>query len=450
MLATTALLWATARRLLGGWVPACAAALFASTAAVQYMGALATFDALALLLLAAAGWCAVRAPDEPGARRYFLLGGVCVLLLLANATKYAATLWDPVVVAMAGLCEARRAGWRAGAAAAAISGLGTSLLLGIAILAGGADYWQGIGFSTVSRTVNDGTPASEILASAGRWIGVIALLALMGAVMMTQLIRDVPVRALGWVLAAAVFLAPFDQARIGVIVSLFKHVGFGAWFAAIPAGYAAAVMLGALASRLRSSSSRGSSSQGSPARGSSSRVTLPRVAAVAIAVLAAIGVYEAQNQSHLPGTYSQSAVARLRPLLQGTRGPWLGDSPTVIIYYAHTSSLRWRNTYGFTYTEPHSGRRLSDTAAYVSAIHHHYFGVVVLRSGRMSIPVDQAIYRTLKQEPSYHLTVIPQAAGSRGTGKVLVWRLGGAAGQQTTAHNGGAPRVLGASAAAAR
>jgi hypothetical protein len=242
------------------------------------------------------------------------------------------------------------------------------------------------------------------------------------------------------VLAAAAFLAPFDQARIGVIVSLFKHVGFGAWFAAIPAGYAAAVMLGAVASWLRRRE-RG--------RGPAPRVTVLRVAAAAVAVLAAIGVYEAQNQSHLPGTYSQSAVARLRPLLQGTRGPWLGDSPTVIIYYAHTSSLRWRNTYGFTYTEPHSGRRLSDTPAYVSAIHHHYFGVVVLRSGRMSIPVDRAIYRTLKQEPSYHLTVIPQSDGSQRAGKVLVWRLDEAVSQQATAHHRGAPQPPGASTTAA-
>jgi hypothetical protein len=260
------------------------------------------------------------------------------------------------------------------------------------------------------------------------------VLAVAGAIVLQRYSREPPLTALGWVLTAAIFLAPLNQARIGVIVSLFKHVGFGAWFAAIPAGYAAAVMLRAVASRLRSSSSR---------------VTVPRIAAVAIAVLAALGVYEAQNESHLPGTYSQSAVARLRPLLQGTRGPWLGDSPTVIIYYAHTSSLRWRNTYGFTYTEPHSGRRLSDTAAYVSAIHHHYFGVVVLRSGRMSIPVDRAIFRTLKQEPSYHLTVISQTPGSQGAGKVLVWRLEGTSGQQATAHHRGALPVPGGTTAAA-
>lgn len=434
MLATTALLWATARRLLGGWVPACAASLFAATAAVQYMGALATYDALALLLLAAASWCAVRAADRSGTRRYLLLAILCGLLLLANATKYASALWDPVVVAMAGLCEARRSGWRAGMITAAVTGLGTLLLLGVAALAGGSSYWKGIGFSTLNRTANGGTPASVILESSGRWIGVIALLALIGAIMLTQLTREVPVRALGWVLAAAAFLAPFDQARIGVIVSLFKHVGFGAWFAAIPAGYAVAVMLGAVASRLRRSSAR---------------VTVPRAAAVAVAVLAAIGVYEAQNESRLPGLYSQSAVARLRPLLQASRGPWLGDSPTVIIYYAHTSSLRWRNTYGFSYTEPHSGRRLTHTAAYVSAIHNHYFGIVVLRSGRMSIPVDRAIYRTLQQEPSYHLTVIPEEGGPQGPAKVLVWRLVRGLGQQTGAHHRSGLNVLDGNAAAA-
>jgi hypothetical protein len=41
-----------------------------------------------------------------------------------------------------------------------------------------------------------------------------------------------------WTLAAAGFLAPAEQARIHVFTSLFKHVGFGGWFAAVAAGYA--------------------------------------------------------------------------------------------------------------------------------------------------------------------------------------------------------------------
>ncbi len=39
-------------------------------------------------------------------------------------------------------------------------------------------------------------------------------------------------RVLAWTLAAAGFLAPAEQARIHVFTSLFKHVAFGGWFAA--------------------------------------------------------------------------------------------------------------------------------------------------------------------------------------------------------------------------
>lgn len=433
MLVTTGLLWSVARRLLGGLVPVYAAALFAATASVQYLGALATYDALALMLLATAGWCAIRAAEASSRARIVLLAVMCLLMLLANATKYASALWDPVLVAMAGLAEARRQGWNAGLATGAVTGLGALLLLAIAGLAAGPAYWKGILFSTLNRTANSGMSAATILASAAGWVGVIAVLAVAGAILLSRTPAEPPLKALGWVLAAAVFLAPLDQARIGVIVSLFKHVGFGAWFAAIPAGYAVCVLLAAVAARSR----RAAAGAGK---------VIAQLVVAAIAVIAVIGILQAQGQS-LPVLYSQRAVARLRPMLYQSRGPWLGDSPTVIIYYAHTSSLRWRNTYGFTYEDPRTGKSLTRTAAYVAAIRNRYFSVVVLRAGRMSNPVDRAITRVLKTDPSYHLTVIPQRPS-----KVLVWRLaggaGGAGGRLRLHHHHGRAASGGGSAAA--
>ncbi len=45
------------------------------------------------------------------------------------------------------------------------------------------------------------------------------------------------------VLATAAFLALLEQARIHTLTSLDKHLDFGAWFAAMAAGYAADKLL---------------------------------------------------------------------------------------------------------------------------------------------------------------------------------------------------------------
>jgi 4-amino-4-deoxy-L-arabinose transferase-like glycosyltransferase len=431
MLATTAVLWATARRLFGGQVPLFATVLFATAAAVQYMGALATYDALALFLLAVASWCAIRAVDEHGAARAGLLAGMCGLLLLANATKYASALWDPVVAAIAALAEARRQGWRAGFAVGAVTALATLVLLAIAALSAGGEYWQGVTFSTLNRTANDGTPASVILGSSARWVGLIAVLAVIGAIVLQRYSREPALTALGWVLTAAVFLAPLNQARIGVVVSLFKHIGFGAWFAAIPAGYAVAALFAVVAAR------RPQMSPWNAATGA---------AAGALAAMIGIGIYEAQGASDMPVLYSQQTVARIRPMLYQSKGPWLGDSPTVIIYYAHTSSVRWRNTYGFTYIDPQTGRSLDNTAAYTAAIRDHYFSVVVLRTGRAGNPVDKAIMKLLYKDPRYQLTVIRQDTGADGPTKILVWRLAGGGSRQVALRRHSGAHVLGGSA----
>ena len=59
---------------------------------------------------------------------------------------------------------------------------------------------------------------------------------MIGAITVACTRRRLPVRLLAGVLAAAVFLVPAEQARIHVYTSLFKHVGFWGWFAAIVAG----------------------------------------------------------------------------------------------------------------------------------------------------------------------------------------------------------------------
>ena len=71
MLGVTGLLWATTARLYGRRAALLAAGLFATLAGTQFLGAFATFDAMALFLLALAAWLGVRSADcqVPGAGR---------------------------------------------------------------------------------------------------------------------------------------------------------------------------------------------------------------------------------------------------------------------------------------------------------------------------------------------------------------------------------------------
>jgi hypothetical protein len=405
MLAATALLYSAARQLLGTRVSIIAAVVFGTTSAAQYLGVLATFDALALMLLAAAAWFAVRSGDAAGQRRLLLLTAMCGLLAAANAVKYASALWDPVVIAMAALADVRHCNWGRRLATGAACSAGVLGLLAIAALIAGPSYWQGILFSTVNRTTDNRIQVVAILGSAARWVGLVAVLAVLGAVALTRSARDWSLKAMGWLLAAAVFLAPAEQARIGVAISLFKHVGFGAWFAAIPAGYGISEAVSTVAARRASFSLW-------------AKVSSALVVIVALAMVV-VGVYGAQGTNRTPPAYPIAVIARLKPILRTSTGPLLADTPNPIIYFTHISPFRWRNTYDFSYRDPVTGRRMYGIPAYVDAIQHHYFSIVILRSNRENKPIDQAVLTSLRHNRSYHLIILP--ASTRSPGKRRAW-----------------------------
>ena len=96
MLATTGLLYSLTRRLFNERVGLCAAVIFSVTESALFLGHLATYDAPSLFLLALATWIVVRtAPFRwPG----YLLAAP--RSRLAVATKYAAGLYVPTIVAL--------------------------------------------------------------------------------------------------------------------------------------------------------------------------------------------------------------------------------------------------------------------------------------------------------------------------------------------------------------
>src|ERR1700730_5190420 len=111
MLGVTSFVWSTTARLLADERAAFfAAALFAVLAPTLHLGSYATYDAPALLLLAAATRCAAGVRGGEHAARRMVAAGL--LLALANATKYATALFDPTVLSVTMLSAWPDAGWR--------------------------------------------------------------------------------------------------------------------------------------------------------------------------------------------------------------------------------------------------------------------------------------------------------------------------------------------------
>ena len=335
MLGVTAFVWGTTIRLLRDKRAAFfAAALFAVLAPTLHLGSFATYDAPALLLLAAATWCAagVRC-GRHGVRRLVAAG---ILLALANATKYATALFDPVVLCAVITISWPDAGRRAALRAAALLAGTTAAVLAVLLALGGTGYLTGIRVTTTGRPHGAET-AALVFTDAWAWTAVVVVPAAI-AVIVAMVRRQWPLALLLAVLALSALLAPADQARIQVATSLNKHVDFGAWFAAIAAGY----LLGSLSRK---------------------RLVLAGSLA-ALAPVALLGAVQARDMIDWPDV--TGLVKVVRPLT-AHGGHFLVETTDVLQYYLpDTSWQQW------------SGTEAGDPEYYQQAIARHYFSVVVL------------------------------------------------------------------------
>ena len=164
-----------------------------------------------------------------------MIAGVASLTL-ANATKYASILFDPTIVALGALVVARRRGTKAAVGRGGMIAACTVAMDAGLLALGGSVYFTGLLSTTVSRAVG-GNRASMVLTDASRWIGIACIPAAIGVVVALARRRDRVQAAIVTVLAVSGVLAPLNQARIHTTTSLSKHVDFGAWFAAVAAGF---------------------------------------------------------------------------------------------------------------------------------------------------------------------------------------------------------------------
>lgn len=390
MLGATCLVYATATRIFGRRAGLIAAAVFAFIGPVQYLGAFATYDAMALFFLALAACLTVSARgrlSEP------LLILAALVLAFADATKYSVALWNPIVILLA-VFTATRGGWLRQVLRGARFAIYLAVTILIAVFRyGGSGYIKGIEFTTLARQYGT-VPSAAILRDSAYWIGLVLLIALRGVV----IARTPRIRLLCVTLAGAVLLAPLEQARIHTQTSLDKHVAFGAWFGAIAAGYVLAQAV------------------------ERSKYTKWRIAAGTALLLAAIGFVQS-NTFYAAWPNSRSIIAVMRPLERSSAGHTLAGQGAVVNYYLGLSPARVTNTFGFGYWDKPSQRRIFGTPAYVDAIRHHYFSIVELDfsfTARRSR--DDHILAAVEATPGYHLIATIPWRSNFGHSQFMLWQ----------------------------
>lgn len=234
MLGATIAVYFTGLRLFGLASAFFGGALFAVTGLIVHYGALATYDAAALVFLAVSMWAAAQVREGRG--RWLV--ACAAALVLANAFKYATLAWDPVIIGLVLLHS-----WDRGVAISLVRAASLTLTVAILdgglLLLGGSGYIRGVSATTVFRSIHFGafSPASAVLWRAAALSGVVLVTAGVGVVLS---VRAAPL----WVtLLLALFLvagliAPLNQARIHELTSLDKNMGFGLVFPVLAAGYA--------------------------------------------------------------------------------------------------------------------------------------------------------------------------------------------------------------------
>jgi hypothetical protein len=322
-----------------------------------------------------------------------------VVVALANATAYASTLFDPVVILLA-LLTAWPAGRRLALRRAAALLTVTAALLIAGALIGGTSYTSGIRQTTLSRAAGS-SPIPAVLTHAWTWSGVIFLLAV-GAIISSAVTRRGAAQT--WmlaILAAAALAGPLEQANLHTLDALNKHVGLGLWFAAIAAGYAVDAFIAA-----------------APDRRSQALTTAAGVIALAFPV--SLGI----SQSHAFSTSwpdSASFIAIFRPLAARTTGPLLVEDPSIAEYYLPSGHQwqRWSSTRnivlptGTSIAHPTSGvTGDGDPASFARYIGRRYFTLVALNYADTTT-LDHTIRTYLTRAHYRVLEVIPY--GTHGT-----------------------------------
>jgi Dolichyl-phosphate-mannose-protein mannosyltransferase len=412
MLGATTLLYSATGRLYGRRAAFFAAALFAISGPTLHLGSFATYDALSVFLVALATWFVISADDEGDATGRMVAAGV--VLALANIAAYSSLLFDPVVALLVLLTALPRPGGKVVARRLALLLIVLVTLLLAGLLIGGGSYLGGFERTTLSRASGAASPLT-VLADSWSWTGLIVVLAVCGIVISLVNRRG---RASAWllvILAVAAILGPLEQANLHTAASLNKHVGLGAWFAAIAAGYAVDWFVAA-------------------APAGQNRVLTCGACVLALAFPISVGA----SQSHAFATSwpnATSFIAIMGPTVSQNAGHLLVEDPTIAEFYLPQGSQwqRWSSTRNIILPSGGSTGGPSPSAGVVGPgnagtfaiyIREGYFSVIALNFADTT-PLDHTLAKDISESHDYYKAqVVPYGIEIPpvGQGTYVIWK----------------------------
>jgi hypothetical protein len=374
-----------------------AAALFAVQGVVLYLGRFATFDAMCVSLVGVATVLAVRG-DKTSSSRYGLIVGA--VLGLAVATKFAALLFAPGVIAILVWQTWRAHGWRQAFLRAVLTAslVATAMIIPAVL---DKDVLIGLTKTTTERVAIIRMPRLDIALRAASLGGILVAMAVIGIFITTiTTINDRKHFLVGLVLLGSTLLAPAYHIYKTEIVSLQKHVVFSMFFAAPLAGFAVMRFSRYVANRV---------------------ISRQWLVTLSVCLLVfSLGIGQAQS---LFSEWPNSARL-IRVMLTQVRpsGRILAEESEVPRYYLQdiVAFWQWNQLYWFYYTDRH-GKQLSGVEAYRAAIAEGYFDLVLLRYGP-NVDVAHAIDEGLKDPTRYELIAKIPYNTAFGPGNYWLWR----------------------------
>jgi hypothetical protein len=400
MLTTTALLYSLTRRLFNERVGLCAAVIFSVTESAIFLGNFATYDAPALCLLAVAAWIAVRT----AAFRWPVYLLAAPVAALAVGTKYAALLFVPTVVVLAGLSAWPYRGRRALIPPVVLTIAMVALLAGALHLAG-HDYLLAVKGTTTARAPGT-TPTIALLKDCLLWGSLPFALAVIGTVAYALRPSNEPGErmappgsrrrriALGVVLTGTALLAPADQIHLHTATSFQKHIGFGLFFAAPMAGVGLARIVG-------------------------DHFRRAQVGVAIWGLSLMLGMVQAGDIFN-SWADSRPLVAELSRFLQ-PGAHYLVEAAEVPTYYLRgnpdAKATQFASTYYISYTGQ-NGITMHGNAGFEAAVRQGYFHVIAY-DDTATVPLDNILARMLKADSSYRLAAA--LPNSDGVGTYYIW-----------------------------
>ncbi len=353
-----------------------AGATFALTGSVVFVGALGTFDSLCVLSLAVALWLGVKKTGVISAV------GIGLALTLAVTVKYTGFVFVPVILGIIVLTGRRQI------LRVVIAIVSATWILVPVLLVFGDGLIPGIKFTTSARVALSPTTTTQLTVYLLLNIGVLALLAFVGAARMARGWQKTLI-VLGLLGAAA--MLPLAQMRLGEAVSFDKHTAYSALFLAPLAGAGLAAM------------SRG----------------LLKLAPVCLLMLVVLVFGASRSGSLYAGWVDVRPVVKIIDK-DPKPGLYISSSTDALKYYTRKThpEVRWQTTFSL-YPQ--------GEAAIRAAVDSNRYQMIILRSASTGSGTQDAGQRILeeaiKENPDYVLAVKPFDVQKYSDDQWFVYRL---------------------------